>query len=130
MSLSQVNLKLFVSYCLIAGFFSVCVFCFQFITVPVRPMVEFTSKVFVGHKQTALLVREVEGNPTPIISWSPCHRKNVCDKQYLNISKVQTARANYDCTARNALNLESATTVFCKWTLLYTCSFVSRKFAT
>ncbi|XP_074633148.1 hemicentin-1-like isoform X3 [Acropora palmata] len=82
------------------------------IQVPVRPMVEFTSKVFVGHKQTALLVREVEGNPTPIISWSPCHRKNVCDKQYLNISKVQTARANYDCTARNALNLESATTVF------------------
>ena len=130
MPLSQINLSK--TYCFIlfsCCFFFVCAFCFQFITVPVRPMVEFTSKVFVGHKQTTLLIREVEGNPTPIISWNLCHRKNVCDKQYLNISKVQTAHANYDCTARNALGVDSATTVLCKWTLLCTCRFVARKFA-
>ena len=93
-------------------------------------MVTLASKVFVGRKQTALLICEVEGNPTPIISWSPCYGKYVvCDKRCLNISKVQTARANYTCTATNALGVDSATTVLRKWTILYTCSFVARKFA-
>ena len=102
-------------------------FCFQFI--PVHPKVTAAQKVYVGHEQTALLTCEVEGNPTPIISWSPCHEKYVvCDKRYLNISKVQTARANYTCTATNAQGVDSATTVLRKWTLLYTSSFVARKF--
>ena len=87
------------------------------------------SKVFVERKKTAFLICEVEGNPTPIISWSPCPEKSVCDERYLNISKVQTARANYTCTATNALGVDSATTVVGKWTLLYICNncFVARE---
>ena len=95
-------------------------------------MVKLPSKVFVGRGQNAFLICEVEGNPTPIISWSLCDRKNVfCDKQYLNISSVQTARTNYTCTATNALGVDSATTVLRKWILiiLHTCSFVDRDFA-
>ena len=46
------------------------------------------------------------------------HLSVFCDKRYLTISKVQTARANYSCTARNALGIDSATTVLSKWTLL------------
>jgi len=75
-------------------------------------MVTLATKVFVGHELTASLICEVEGNPTPIISWSPCYGQSVvCDKQYLNISKVQTARANYTCTATNAVGVDSATTL-------------------
>ena len=85
-------------------------------------MVKLPSKVFVGREQTASLICEVEGNPTPIISWSPCDGQNVfCDERYLNISKVQTARANYTCTARNAVGADSASTLLRKWTLLHTC---------
>ena len=55
-----------------------------------------------------------------LISWSPCDLPNfVCDKQYLNISKVQTAWPNYNCTARNVVGIDSATTVLGKWTLLH-----------
>ena len=101
---------------------------FQFITVP--PMVKLPSKVFVGREQTASLICEVEGKPTPIISWSPCDGKNVfCNKRSLNISNVQTARANYTCTAISSLGVDSATTLVRKWTLLHTCSVVARKFA-
>ena len=93
-------------------------------------MVTLASKVFVDRGQTASLICEVEGNPTPIISWSPCYGQSVvCDKQYLNISKVQTARANYTCTATSALGVGSATTLLRKWTLLRICSVVARKFA-
>ena len=93
-------------------------------------MVKLPPKVFVGREQTASLICEVEGNPTPIISWSPCDGKNVfCDEQYLNISSVETARAKYNCTAINALGVDSATTLLGKWTLLHTCSFLARKFA-
>ena len=74
-------------------------------------MVRVPSKVVVERKQTAFLICEVEGNPTPIMSWSPCPEKSVCDERYLNISKVQTARANYTCTATNALGVDSAATV-------------------
>ena len=91
-------------------------------------MATLASIVVVGREQTVSLICEVEGNPTPIISWSPCHGQSVvCDEEYLNISKVQTARANYTCTARNALGVDSATTLLRKWTL--PCSFVVRKFA-
>ncbi|XP_015749159.1 PREDICTED: lachesin-like [Acropora digitifera] len=83
-----------------------------FVDVQFPPIVTLASKVFVGREQTASLFCEVEGNPTPIISWSPCYGQGVvCDKQYLNISKVQTARANYTCTATNALGVDSATTL-------------------
>ena len=87
-------------------------------------MVAVPSKVFVEREQAAFVICGVEGNPTPIISWSPCSGKNVvCDERYLNISnKVQTSRANYTCTATNALGIDSATTVVCKWTILYTCN--------
>ena len=94
-------------------------------------MVTLASKVFVGREQTASLICEVEGNPTPMGSWSPCDEKNVvCDGRYLNISNVQTARANYTCTATNSLGVDSATTLLRKCSLLLrTCSFVARKFA-
>ncbi|XP_067032058.1 fibroblast growth factor receptor 3-like isoform X2 [Acropora muricata] len=83
-----------------------------FVNVLVPPMVKLPSKAFVGREQTASLICEVEGNPTPIISWSPCYEQSVvCDGQYLNISSVQTARANYTCTARNAVGVDSATTL-------------------
>ncbi|XP_067030317.1 fibroblast growth factor receptor 1-A-like isoform X2 [Acropora muricata] len=81
-----------------------------FVDVHFPPMVKLPSKVFVGREQTASLICEVEGNLTPIISWSPCDGKNVfCDERYLNISKVQNTRANYTCTARNAVGVDSAT---------------------
>ena len=93
-------------------------------------MVKLPSKVFVGREQSASLICEVEGNPTPIISWSPCSGRSVlCDEQYLNISKVQTGCANYTCTARNAVGVDSETTLLRKLTLLHTCSVVARKFA-
>ncbi|XP_044180712.1 lachesin-like isoform X4 [Acropora millepora] len=83
-----------------------------FVDVQVPPMVTLASKVFVGREQTASLICEVEGNPAPIISWSPCYGQSVvCDKQYLNISKVQTARANYTCKATNTVGVDSATTL-------------------
>ena len=122
--------KTFVSCCFCFVLFCFLFFFFQFITVPVRPTFALASIVSVGHKQTAVVIREVEGNSTHVISWSPCYGKYVVyDKQYLNISRVQTACANYTCTATNALGVDSGTTVLCKWTVLHTCSFVARKFA-
>ncbi|XP_044180352.1 uncharacterized protein LOC114972267 isoform X2 [Acropora millepora] len=83
-----------------------------FVDVQVPPMVKLPSKVFVGREQSASLICEVEGNPTPIISWSPCSGRSVlCDEHYLNISKVQTGCANYTCTARNAVGVDSETTL-------------------
>ncbi|XP_067030263.1 fibroblast growth factor receptor 1-like isoform X3 [Acropora muricata] len=76
------------------------------------PKVILADKFFVGRGRNASLICQVEGNPKPTISWSHCDLPSVfCDKRYLTISKVQTARANYSCTARNALGIESATTV-------------------
>ncbi|XP_029186734.2 uncharacterized protein LOC114954356 [Acropora millepora] len=76
------------------------------------PMVTVTSKVYVGREQAASLICEVKGNPTPTISWSPCYGRNViCNEQYFNISIVQTARANYTCTANNTQGVDSATTL-------------------
>jgi len=96
-----------------------------FVDVHVPPMVKLPSKVFVGRGQNAFLICDVEGNRTPIISWSPCDGQNVfCDERYLNISNVQNARASYTCTARNAVGEDSATTLLRKWILLHTCSFV------
>ncbi|XP_029205398.2 LOW QUALITY PROTEIN: tyrosine kinase receptor Cad96Ca-like [Acropora millepora] len=76
------------------------------------PKVTLAEKFFVGRGRNASLICQVEGNPKPTISWSHCDLPSVfCDKRYLTISKVQTARANYSCTARNALGIDSATTV-------------------
>ena len=78
-------------------------------------MVRLARKVFVGREQTASLNCEVKGNPKPAICWSPCDVENLfCDKEYLNISKVQSARANYSCAARNYLGIAAATTILGK----------------
>ena len=87
------------------------------------------QKVFVGREETASLNCEVKGNPPPTISWSPCDEGNpFCNNQCLNISQVQSARANYMCTARNRVGRASGTTVLRKCTLLFTCGFAARKF--
>ena len=110
------------------SFYFVLVLFLQLITAP--PMVTVASKVYVGREQAASLICEVKGNPTPTIFWSPCYGRNViCNEQYFNISIVQTARANYTCTANNTQGVDSATTLLRKLTLLYTCSVVVRKFA-
>ncbi|KAK2549873.1 Basement membrane-specific heparan sulfate proteoglycan core protein, partial [Acropora cervicornis] len=80
--------------------------------------VTLAKKFFVGRGETASLICQVEGNPKPTISWSSCDLPNVpCDKRYWNVSNVRTARANFNCTATNALGVDSASTVVCKWTL-------------
>ncbi|XP_067032676.1 fibroblast growth factor receptor 3-like isoform X4 [Acropora muricata] len=82
------------------------------INVLFSPKVTLAKKFFVGREQTASLICQVEGNPKPTISWSPCDLQSfLCDNEYLNISRVQTARANYTCTASNALGVHSATTL-------------------
>ncbi|XP_015751965.1 PREDICTED: hemicentin-1-like [Acropora digitifera] len=82
------------------------------INILFSPKVTLAEKFFVDRGKTVSLICQVEGNPKPTISWSPCDLPNVvCDKQHLNISKVQTARANYNCTARNAVGIDSANTV-------------------
>ncbi|XP_068685566.1 fibroblast growth factor receptor 2-like [Montipora foliosa] len=83
-----------------------------FINVLFPPVITIESKLFVGREQTALLNCEVEGNPTPWIHWTPCDLPSIgCDKQFLNISKVQTSRANYTCTASNYVGNHSETTL-------------------
>ena len=81
----------------------------------VAAKVTLKKKSFVGREHNASLICQVEGNPKPTISWSGCGLPNhLCDKQYLNISIVQIARANYTCTASNYLGNDSATTVLRK----------------
>ena len=88
-------------------------FCFLFFTAP--PIITIESKFFVGREQTASLYCDVEGNPTPWIHWTPCDLPSIgCHKQYLNISKVQTSRATYTCTASNYLGSDSETTLLSK----------------
>ncbi|XP_068685624.1 neuronal growth regulator 1-like isoform X1 [Montipora foliosa] len=82
-----------------------------FINVLFRPKVTLASKFYIAREQTASLQCEVEGNPTPAISWTPCDfPSSGCDKQQLNISKVQTSRSTYTCTATNDLGSDSQTT--------------------
>ncbi|XP_068685611.1 neurotrimin-like [Montipora foliosa] len=83
-----------------------------FINVLSPPIITIESKFFVGREQTASLYCDVEGNPTPWIHWTPCDLPSIgCHKQYLNISKVQTSRATYTCTASNYLGSDSETTL-------------------
>ncbi|XP_068734072.1 uncharacterized protein [Montipora capricornis] len=83
-----------------------------FITVLFAPVVTLASKFYVGREQNASLICTVEGNPTPSIDWRPCDSQNMeCDKQHLNVSKVQTSRTNYTCAATNSLGNVSQTTV-------------------
>ncbi|XP_068685571.1 fibroblast growth factor receptor 1-like isoform X2 [Montipora foliosa] len=83
-----------------------------FINVLFPPIVTLESKFFVGREQTASLNCEVEGNPTPSIRWIPCDPPSTgCDKRYLNISEMQTPRANYTCTASNSEGSDSETTL-------------------
>ncbi|XP_068686976.1 tyrosine kinase receptor Cad96Ca-like isoform X2 [Montipora foliosa] len=82
------------------------------IIVLLRPKISLPKKFYVGREQNVSLTCAVDGNPTPTISWTPCNLPNhVCDKQYLNISKVKTARTTYICNASNYLGSDSATTV-------------------
>ena len=82
----------------------------------VSPKVTLAKKFFVARGQTASLICQVEGNPKPTISWDRCDQPTLlCDKQYLNVSNVQTERTNYSCTASNYLGSDSATTVLRKW---------------
>ncbi|XP_015777383.1 PREDICTED: fibroblast growth factor receptor 3-like isoform X2 [Acropora digitifera] len=82
------------------------------ISILFPPKVILAQKVFVGREETASLNCEVKGNPPPTISWSPCDEGNpFCNNQCLNISQVQSARANYVCTARNHVGRASGTTV-------------------
>ncbi|XP_044180726.1 fibroblast growth factor receptor 4-like [Acropora millepora] len=82
------------------------------ISILFPPKVILAQKVFVGREETASLNCEVKGNPPPTISWSPCDEGNpFCNNQCLNISQVQSARANYMCTARNRVGRASGTTV-------------------
>lgn len=70
----------------------------------------------------------MKGNPKPTISWTHCDLPNiVCGEQYLNVSNVQMVRANFNCTATNAVGVDSASTVVRKWTLFCTCSSVARE---
>ncbi|XP_068686493.1 tyrosine kinase receptor Cad96Ca-like isoform X2 [Montipora foliosa] len=82
------------------------------IIVLFRPKISLPKKFYVGREQNVSLTCAVDGNPTPTISWTPCNLPNhVCDKQYLNISKVKTTRTTYICNASNYLGSDSATTV-------------------
>ncbi|XP_068733682.1 limbic system-associated membrane protein-like isoform X2 [Montipora capricornis] len=82
------------------------------IIVLFHPKISLPKKFYVGREQNVSLTCAVDGNPTPTISWTPCNLPNhVCDKQYLNISKVKTARTTYICNASNYLGSDSATTV-------------------
>ena len=88
----------------------------------VSPKVTLSEKFFVVQGKTASVICQAGGNPKPTVSWSHCDLPNVlCDKQYLNVSNVETARANYTCIARNAVGVDSATTVLSKWTLNSLC---------
>ncbi|XP_068685596.1 neural cell adhesion molecule 1-like isoform X2 [Montipora foliosa] len=82
------------------------------IIVLFRPKISLPNQFYVGREQNVSLTCTVDGNPTPTISWTPCNLPNhVCDKQYLNISKVKTARTTYICNASNYVGSDSATTV-------------------
>ena len=88
-------------------------------------MVTLTSKFYVQREQTASLNCEVEGNPIPSIYWSPCDLPSICcNGQYLSISRVQTSRANYTCTAVNNLGSDSRTTVLSKFQDVNFCHFI------
>ncbi|XP_067031701.1 fibroblast growth factor receptor-like isoform X3 [Acropora muricata] len=81
------------------------------INILFSPKVTLAKKFFVDRGETASLICLVEGNPKPSISWSSCDPLHVpCDKQYLNVSNVQSARAKFNCTATNALGVDSAST--------------------
>ncbi|XP_068739584.1 limbic system-associated membrane protein-like [Montipora capricornis] len=82
------------------------------INVLFPPIVTLKSNFFVGREQPASLKCEVEGNPTPSVHWNPCDLPHIgCNKEYLDISKVQTPRANYTCTGSNYLGNDSETTL-------------------
>ena len=62
---------------------------------------------------------KVDGYPIPAITWTPCDaQENVCDQSMLNISKVQNDGV-YNCTAKNSLGNDSASTTLGKFFLFH-----------
>ena len=92
------------------------IFLFVFL---VRPKVILEKRHYVDRDGNASLHCQVEGSPLPTISWTPCNpEENVCDRRLLNISRVQSERSNYTCTANNSLDEDSASTSLSKLTLV------------
>ena len=86
------------------------------LALAVRPKITLANKLYVEREQTASLNCVVEGNPIPSIQWSPCDLPRICcNGQHLSISRVQTSRAYYTCTAVNNLGSDSRTTVLSKF---------------
>ncbi|XP_068685579.1 fibroblast growth factor receptor 4-like isoform X1 [Montipora foliosa] len=82
------------------------------LALAVRPKITLANKLYVEREQTASLNCVVEGNPIPSIQWSPCDLPRIsCNGQHLSISRVQTSRAYYTCTAVNDVGRDSESTV-------------------
>ena len=85
----------------------------------VRSRVILEKEHYVDRDGNASLHCQVEGSPLPTISWIPCNpQENVCNRGLLNISRVQSERSNYTCTANNSLGEDSASTSLSKLTLV------------
>ena len=79
-------------------------------SLSVAPRISLQNKYYADREQAVSLHCQVEGNPPPKITWTPCdHQKHACDNSFLNISKVQMS-VEYTCEAENSLNKTSAAT--------------------
>lgn len=83
--------------------------------ISVSPEIKLQSMHYVEREQSASLHCQVEGYPTPTITWTPCNnlQGNVCDKSRLNVPRVKRDNV-YVCTAINSLGCDSASTKLSK----------------